>query len=322
MTYARVEMGELGGKTSVKLRKVAPGDHVWMVKGKHGAWIHPDEVQKHLNKGYRRAQKSNGNIQRNVLPVKKGEEAKRPGFWANKHSGKTIYILGTGTSITPEIGRKLMASGAITIGVNDIFRLVSPVMAPTYHIHADYNRDNPEDQFSVINRAGLELMYKYGTTLLAPLSHKQLPTTDVPSQDFYSDATVGFAADYDVEKGDLRLGHSASSIYHALQLAVILGGSPIILLGVDYYIPKKKVKGKETYGPLHFYKEYHDLERKSQKKYMPQMEKQLEALRKHFERDLNEKAIPVLTEMGVMVFNGSKKSKLSCFQKIDAGAYL
>jgi hypothetical protein len=218
----------------------------------------------------------------------------------NCHKNDTIFILGCGPSLTPDVCRTLIKAKATTIGVNKTYKMIKP----TYHIHVDYKRHQPEDNFSYKHNKELVDLYDKGTILFAPVDHSLKPTMQTPPHiPFYSCRLTSFKVCYSESMGMMRLGHSTTSIFHALQLAVIMGASKIVLIGVDFYV---KVN-KQGVGKVHCYSAETKLEEREINRHKSLLPK--------FEGDLKTKALPLLKERGIEVVNASPKSKLKVFPK-------
>jgi hypothetical protein len=213
-----------------------------------------------------------------------------------RHTGQTFVIMGCGTSLTPTVIKRIEAKNVITIGVNSIFK----IFCPDYHIHVDYWKDN---HFSRTNNHNLQELIDRGCELFAPLNHDWMTTTYLKHVPFYSDHTVKFATSLSRGVVPLLLGHSSTSIYHALQLAVIMGAKKILLAGVDFYVPVENGVCK-----MHIY----DCENKVDSNAI----KNLEQRRLKFEYDLENKAKPELKRLNIEVFNLSRSSRLTAFPKL------
>lgn len=210
-------------------------------------------------------------------------------------------ILGGGPSLTKETCDAILLSGLTTIGVNGVLRM----MVTKYHLHVDHRPSKPHKQYSWTHRDELKEIYRLGTKLFAPLNDKHEPTmTEPPHTPFYPDHEVEFTSRWD-GTGILKLGSSSTSIFHAIQLAVIMGSKRIVLIGVDFYVDVDE-KGE---GKMHSY----DYENKAMRRDVDGLEKR----RLKFEWSLENKAKPVLDEMGVKVLNASPRSKLTAFPKVE-----
>lgn len=219
----------------------------------------------------------------------------------NRHEGQTIVIAGCGTSLTKDVCRVIKDSGVIAIGVNRSYQML-PL---DYSLHADYKHTDIDRQFSSVFRSELKELCANGTILFAPVNHNHKDTTDLYHFPFYADIKVKFAHDYD-DNSLLRLGHSSSSVYHALQVAVIMGASRIVLVGVDFYVDRNK----GGWGKMHCYDHQN---KQITRKEVDSLNKRLEV----FEKGLENKALPILKKRNVAVLNASPKSNLKCFEKVD-----
>jgi hypothetical protein len=217
----------------------------------------------------------------------------------DRHKGQPILIMGCGPSLSEEACKTIRAANMIEIGVNFCYRTIWP----KYLLHVDYYWKAPNGQFSEYAKMALNQLIGNGMQMFAPLDHDLNPTTDIPHYPFYSDNGATFTTSYKEGNGPLRLGHSSTSIFHALQLATIMGGNPVILIGVDFYIEENT----EGVGKLHCY----DHENKIDPQAIAGLNKRLEK----FDLDLKNKAVPALNEKGVKVLNASPKSKVTAFEK-------
>jgi hypothetical protein len=186
------------------------------------------------------------------------------------------------------------------IGVNLSFKM----MWSHYQLHADYKWNYPFANFSNYYKHELDCLQKNGVQLMAPLDHSLQPTTDLPHLSYYSDVNCKFTGDYANDGRILRLGHSSTSVFHAMQMAVIMGAEKILLLGVDFYVDVDS----QGVGKMHTY----SAETKIERQYAESLDRRLDK----FDKDLRNKALPILNAKKVKVINCSKKSKLRVFPKI------
>lgn len=150
----------------------------------------------------------------------------------DRHKSQPIYLVGCGLSLTSDICEDLEDTDVLLFGVNRSFDMIRL----TYHLHVDYEEllKKRYGQFSMQCESYLQALIDEGTYLFAPLNHHYEKTTGLAHYYFYSDFQATYTVRHNNDNETLNLGHSSTSIYHALQIAEIMGCDPIMTIGVDF----------------------------------------------------------------------------------------
>lgn len=255
--------------------------------------VQPDKVQYFLNLGYK------------IIPKEQiaQDKAVAESLFADlhmKHKGQKGFVVGCGPSFTPQIAAALKADNAISVGVNWCFLGMGEsgnIFPPRYHLHADasYGFKHRETLVKLKDHYGVEMFAANGGIV-----GEGFRTYDIKFE-------PEFKTSFDVDEG-FFMYDGGTSTFLALQLAALLGLNLIILIGIDLYVPDD--------GPFHFYPDDPRIDTAQRKKQFKEC---------HFPANIKkftEVAAPALKEKGITVLNGSPKSHLDCFTKVQIESFL
>lgn len=161
----------------------------------------------------------------------------------NIHKGEPVWVIGAGTSIKKRHMDYIEHIGAITIGVNQSYRIYAPDVYPfTYQIHTDINFGVDAEK-----KGTFQALLNKGTKILIP---KQSPVNRSGAPYHYfgypdpKEAPRLFLVDF-TEGEDINFRRGYTAAFAAIQFAYFTGANPIILNGLDFCVgPRDR---------LHFY---------------------------------------------------------------------
>ena len=220
----------------------------------------------------------------------------------NKHKGETIFIIGNGPSLTPEILSKI--KGKTCLASNKIYLMFQ---------HTDWRPNYYSVEDDLVLKNNISEINEYNSSLKLLPIHSIFHIGKVKDAIYFNYHGHHFYPDKPKFSSDVLSGiyWGGSVVYTQIQLAIFLGAKKIVLLGVDFSfsIPKKNLDSSKeiiSEGEVnHFSKMYRKPGEKWNKPNLDLQEKGYESV------------IDNISKFDAEVYNSTNGSKLHIIQKMD-----
>ena len=284
-------------------------------KPENGDIFIDDELQRHLlsqkvlyptdrNTHYERWHFKHRNNDHRPWEEKLSKRALRTKQWKDndgfsdfygKHKNKPVFLVGCGPGMGDKIAKRLIQADAITLGSGQVYRAIEPHdFTTTYYFATDCPfdrsilkiiRELEEKGTTVFIRRSSELVYRQPSFRVFGLNDSDT-----------------FEHKYSKKQECVRFSVGFNSLSVLLQVAVMMGGNPIYLVGFDFRLSPD--------GWIHFW--WDEIDSREQNRRKDEFE--------NVKGFLKRNALPILEKKGIKVFNLTPGSKLDIFPYKDFDA--